>query len=81
MNIFFVIYVNVLNLYHNMNKHIIPSIINTLNKNIIKKCGVDGAKNSQSREQMHSVLDRLGRSLKQKNYYNFFREGFKKYLT
>ena len=35
--------------------------------------GVDGAKNSQSREQMHVTLDKLGKSLKQKNYYNFFR--------
>ena len=27
--------------------------------------------NSQGREQMHAVLDKLGRSLRQKNYYNF----------
>ena len=33
----------------------------------------DGAKNSQSREQMHSVLDKLGPSLRQKNYFNFCR--------
>ena len=35
--------------------------------------GPDGMRNSQSREQMHSVLDKLGKSLRQKNYHNFFR--------
>lgn len=32
---------------------------------------VNGAKNSQGREQMHSVLDKLCKSLRQKNYPNF----------
>ena len=32
----------------------------------------EGARgNSQGREQMHAILDKLGRSLRQKNYYNF----------
>ena len=31
------------------------------------------AKNSQGREQMHSVLDKLSKSLRQRNYYNWFR--------
>ena len=34
------------------------------------KTSVDGAKNSQGREQMHSTLDKLARSLRQKNYHN-----------
>ena len=37
------------------------------------KNNVDGAKNSQGREQMHSILDKLAKSLRQKNYYNFMR--------
>ena len=36
------------------------------------KDGPNGMKNSQSREQMHSVLDKLGKSLRQKNYHNLF---------
>ena len=32
---------------------------------------VDGAKNSKGREQMHSILDKLAKSLRQKNYHNF----------
>ena len=46
------------------------------NFNIYKKYvsnSFDGAKNSQSREQMHVVLDKLGPSLRQKNYFNFCR--------
>ena len=36
------------------------------------KVSEDGARgNSQGREQMHSILDKLGRSLRQKNYSNF----------
>ena len=34
--------------------------------------GPNGMKNSQSREQMHSVLDKLGKSFRQKNYLNLF---------
>ena len=37
------------------------------------KTSVDGAKNSQGREQMHSILDKLAKSLRQKNYHNFMR--------
>ena len=37
------------------------------------KVDIDGAKNSQGREQMHSILDKLGKSLRQKNYFNFMR--------
>ena len=33
----------------------------------------DGASNSQNREQMHSVLNRLATSLRQMNYHNFMR--------
>ena len=33
----------------------------------------DGAKNLQGREQMHAVLKPLAKSLRQMNYYNFFR--------
>ena len=33
----------------------------------------DGAKNSQGREQMHSILDKLAKSLRQKNYNNFMK--------
>ena len=33
----------------------------------------DGAKNSQGREQMHAILKPLAKSLRQMNYYNFFR--------
>ena len=46
------------------------------NFNIYKehtKVSVDGAKNSQGREQMHSVLDKLAKSFRQKNYHNFMR--------
>ena len=32
---------------------------------------VNVAKNSQGREQMHSTLTKLGKSLRQKNYHNF----------
>ena len=32
---------------------------------------VDGAKNSQGREQMHVKLSQLGRSLRQMNFFNF----------
>ena len=37
------------------------------------KNDIDGAKNSQGREQMHAVLDKLAKSLRQKNYHNFMR--------
>ena len=46
------------------------------NFNIYKEhteVSVDGAKNSQGREQMHSVLDKLAKSFRQKNYHNFMR--------
>ena len=33
----------------------------------------DGTHNSQSREQMHVILDKLVSSLCQKNYFNFVR--------
>ena len=39
-------------------------------KKIVKN-DIDGAKNSQGREQMHAVLDKLAKSLRQKNYHNF----------
>ena len=32
---------------------------------------INGAQNSQGREQMHSTLSKLGKSLRQKNYKNF----------
>ena len=35
------------------------------------KLSVDGAKNSQGREQMHSSLDKLAKSLRKKYYHNF----------
>ena len=31
------------------------------------------ASNSQGREQTHSVLDKLSKSLRQRNYFNWFR--------
>ena len=34
---------------------------------------IDGAHNSQGREQMHSVLEKLAPSLRQMNYSNFMR--------
>ena len=35
------------------------------------KVTADGAKNSQGREQMHSILTKLSKSSRQKNYHNF----------
>ena len=43
-----------------------------LNKEFTKT-SADGAKNSQGREQMHSILDKLAKSLRQKNYHNCMR--------
>ena len=37
------------------------------------KVTADGAKNSQGREQMHSILTKLSKSYRQKNYHNFMR--------
>ena len=49
------------------------------NFNLYKKytsIEMDGAKNSQGREQMHTTLSGLGKSLRQMNFRNF-----KNYLT
>ena len=35
--------------------------------------GDDGASNSQGREQLHSILDRMAPSLRQMSYHNFMR--------
>ena len=40
---------------------------------VYTKVDIDRAKNSQGREQMQSILDKLGKSLRQKNYFNFLR--------
>ena len=40
------------------------------------KVDIDGAKNSQGREQMHSILDKLGKSLRQENYFNALYDSF-----
>ena len=37
------------------------------------KVDIDGAKNTQGRKQMHCILHKLGKSLRQKNYFNFMR--------
>ena len=36
-------------------------------------CDAISVTNSQGREQTHSVLDKLAKSLRQRNYYNWFR--------
>ena len=44
------------------------------NFNIYKEftsCAVNGAKNSQGREQMHSTLSKLAKSFRQMSYVNF----------
>ena len=40
------------------------------------KVNIDGVKNSQGREQMHSILDKLGKSLRQENYFNALYDSF-----
>ena len=52
------------------------SCSNAYNFNTYKqftKVTADGAKNSQGREQMHSILTKLSKSYRQKNYHNFMR--------
>ena len=47
---------------------------NGYNFNVYKACTDSvSVSNSQGREQLHSVLDKLSKSLRQKNYHNWFR--------
>ena len=52
----------------------IHNAYNVYNFNVYKACTESiSVSNLQGREQMHSVLDKLSKSLRQKNYHNWFR--------